>query len=126
MSAPRSDAGLLDLEQLRAVAQLGGEDSYLRRLYDGFADDARRTLARMREYAVCGEAVSLAREAHRLKGGSGSIGAVGFSRGCQEIERRARQLGTLDVKGPIAEAHLLLDEAQRLLDATLAELRAGG
>ena len=111
--------GLLDREQLRALAQLGTEQSYLLRLYSGFADDARRALQRMRWYAECGETVLLAREAHRLKGGSGSLGAVAFSRGCQEIERRVRESGALGLDGPIAEA-------QRLLDATLAELRSGG
>lgn len=113
-----SARGLLDQQQLRAVAQLGAEDGYVLRLYDGFAHDARRALERMRRYAECGEAALLAREAHRLKGGSGSLGAAAFSRGCQAIERRARERGVAGLEGPI-------DEARRLLEATLAALRAG-
>ena len=119
---------LLDRDQLRRLADLAdaSDAAFLAGLYELFTGDARETLERMRELVRTGDAARLAREAHRLKGSSGSIGAAGFSRGCLAIERRARELGAAGLEGPIAEAQLLLDEAQRLLEATLAELRAGG
>ena len=116
MSCAAPDA-LLDLEQLRALSEMvdGPDDLPLRALYDVFADDARRSLEHMRELWRCGDAQLLAREAHRLKGSSGSIGAAGFSRGCREIEHCAKQ-ACEDLEGRI-------DHAQRQLEATLSALR---
>ena len=109
---------LLDRAQIRRLADLGDASGarFLLNLYELFTGDARSTLERMRELARAGDGARLAREAHRLTGSSSSIGASGFSRGCLEIERRAREHGVAGLEGAI-------DEARRLLEATLAALR---
>lgn len=113
-----ADEPLLDLEQLRALADLeseAGAFGYVAGLYELFAGDARQTLKRMRELLRCGDARSLMREAHRLKGSSGSIGAAGFSRSCREIEFCARMAG--------ADLDRWIDNAQSQLDETVSALR---
>jgi len=114
-----SCAELLDRDQIRLLTDLGDESGaiFLAKLYEVFSGDARATLGQMRDLARCGDRAQLVRVAHRLKGSSSSIGATGFSRGCLEIERRARLQETAELDGPI-------DEALRLLDATLIALRA--
>jgi HPt (histidine-containing phosphotransfer) domain-containing protein len=116
MSRAATD-GVLDLEQLRALSEMveGPDDLPLRALYEVFADDARRSLERMRELLRCGDAKSLAREAHRLKGSSGTIGAAGLSRGCRDIEFCAKQAGE--------DLERRIDHAQRQLEAALNALR---
>jgi len=108
---------LLDLEQLQALGEMdeGPGALQLRLLYDVFAGDARHALERMRELWRRGDLPSLAREAHRLKGSSGTIGAAGFARGCRDIEFCAKQ-GGKDLTDRI-------DHAQRQLEATLRALR---
>lgn len=108
---------LLDLQQVRLITELGESagPGFVARLYAIFGGDARAALERMRALAQSGESALLASEAHRMKGSGSSVGAAGFSRGCLEIERRARRRGIEGIEGPI-------DEAQRLLDATLAAL----
>jgi HPt (histidine-containing phosphotransfer) domain-containing protein len=121
MSAVRHDGAgeiLLDLEQLRALADLEADASgvrYLTGLYELFAGDARQALERMRAWSRQGDASALAREAHRLKGSSGSIGASGFSRHCRDIEACAR------MQGEDLDAHI--DQAMRQLETTVSALR---
>ena len=115
--------GLLDLEQLGALSELDSEDSYLRRLCEQFTVDASRALEQMRNHLAQGDTTAFAREAHRLKGSSASIGAVGFSRGCQEIEHYARASHAAAlVDGQAASQRI--EWAQSQLDATVLALRA--
>ena len=116
---PGQAENLLDVEQLVALADLddpGEAVGYLAWLHDQFAGDARQSLERMRELSRRGDALMLAREAHRLKGSSGSLGAARFSLDCLEIECRARSAGVVGVNE-------LIDAAQRRLGATVGALR---
>jgi len=109
--------GLLDLEQVRALADLedtSGEWN-LSKLFELFAFDASEALERMDELARSGDAQALERMAHRLKGSSVSIGAAGFSRDCREIE-----LGAGRADGDLP---LRIEHARHQLDATLGALR---
>lgn len=91
--------GLLDLDTVRELAELDGQAGapLALELLEAFAADARRTLLRMRVCAWLGDATTLAREAHRLKGSSGSVGAARLQAECLALERcaRAGDLGEL-------------------------------
>jgi HPt (histidine-containing phosphotransfer) domain-containing protein len=109
---------LLDLEQMRALAELDDGAGYLRELFALFADDAQQALRHMSELLRRGDAQSLVREAHRLKGSSGSIGAAELSRCCLEIEYCARGL-----RGTEVDLTQCISLAQRRLDETLSAVR---
>jgi HPt (histidine-containing phosphotransfer) domain-containing protein len=80
-------------------------------LLEAFACDAREALERMRDCARCGDAERVAREAHRLKGSSGSVGAARLSGECQVIERNARE-------GRCEALEARIEHALRVLDAS--------
>lgn len=83
--------GLLDLETVRDLAECGGGGgtAFALELLEMFAAEARRALLRMRVCAWLGDTAALAREAHRLKGSSASMGAARLAAECVELERRA-------------------------------------
>ena len=104
---------LLDLEiicDLAAVTADAGS-GFLRGVIDRFSADALETLERMHGYAASGDSASLAREAHRLKGSSSTVGAVRLAGECLEIERSARA-GVCTGMGP------KIEQARDVLDAT--------
>jgi HPt (histidine-containing phosphotransfer) domain-containing protein len=82
------------------------------RLLEDFALDARNSMERMRSFACSGKSCAIAREAHRLRGSSGSIGAAGLAQGYGEIELRALSGATTNLPAQI-------EETSRLLDATV-------
>ena len=118
MSGAVDPAALLDQSLIRVLGDLVDpkDEAFLRELYADFATDARDALQQMRSQLRRGEGALLAREAHRLKGSSGSIGAAGFSRRCREIEQLAREERA--GLGPS------LEHAERDLDATVRALDA--
>ena len=109
---------LLDFELLGDLTELedGPEGPYMARLLEDFAADARTAIARMRRLAGRGKACAIAREAHRLRGSSGSIGAPGLAQGYGELETRARSGAT----GVLAAE---IEATARLLDQTVAALQ---
>jgi len=82
-----------------------------------FASDACGCIERMRRHARNGDTASLASEAHRLKGSSGTVGAILLAGACQEIERSARA-------GICTGMELRLEQARDALDATRVGLIA--
>jgi HPt (histidine-containing phosphotransfer) domain-containing protein len=90
---------LLDLEVIDDLACLhttrGNEAA--RELLELFAADAHRSLMRIRVSAWLDDATTLCREAHRLRGTSGSVGAARLEMECAALERCAGEgdLGAL-------------------------------
>jgi len=84
---------LFDVEALGELATVHASqgEEFMRGLLELFAADAHRTLVSMRVSAWMGDAVALAREAHRLKGSSGSFGARRLEAECRVLERCARE-----------------------------------
>jgi HPt (histidine-containing phosphotransfer) domain-containing protein len=119
MSVRDGHDGPLDEDLLALLADLRDASGtrILAGMYEDFDGDARASLARMRELASREEREALAREAHRLRGSGGSLGARGFAEDCLEIERRARDAG-----GSRLEASV--EKAGRRLEATMGALRA--
>jgi len=103
----------VDHDVLRDLAGVSADSGsrFVLELAEVFTADARGTIERMRACARRGDCGTLAREAHRLKGSSGTLGAVGLAGACLEIERRARA-------GACGDAETRVDEALALLDAT--------
>ena len=115
----REPAGrLLDFELLDCLSELeeGAGNPYMAQLLEEFAADARTAIDRMRSLADCGKACAIAREAHRLRGSSGSLGAPGLAQGYGEIEMRARA-------GATRVLPVQIEATARLLDATMEALR---
>ena len=99
MDAATRTGELLDLEVIDDLASLyttrGNEVA--RELLELFAADAHRCLVLIRVSAWLGDAATLRREAHRLKGTSGSVGAARLGMECAALERCAEEgdLGAL-------------------------------
>jgi HPt (histidine-containing phosphotransfer) domain-containing protein len=110
---------LLDLAVIRELAEVTADSRYtfLRSLLESFAADARGALKRMHGHARIGDAASLAREAHRLKGSSGTVGAIRLAGECLEIERSARA-------GVCTGMEPKIEQALDVLDATRVGLAA--
>ena len=103
-------SALLDLRCVRELATLevGPGDTLLPHLLETFAEDTRITLEQMRASVRRCDPRLLARDAHRLRGGSSSIGAVQLAGELAEIERSARAGHALDVEARITRALDLL------------------
>jgi len=104
---------LVDHDVLRDLAGVCADSgsAFVLELTEVFAADARGAFERMRNSARQGDCTMLAREAHRLKGSSGTLGAIGLAGACLEIERRARA-------GSCGDVEIRVDDALALLDAT--------
>ena len=115
---PRSGQ-LLDLAVIRDLADVTADSgsAFLRSVMDRFAADALACIERMRCHVRNGDAASLAREAHRLKGSSGTVGAVLLAGECHDIERSARA-------GSCSGMEPRIDQARDVLDATRVGLVA--
>lgn len=118
MPLPRSGE-LLDLAVIRDLADVTADSGpgFLRSVLERFAVDARDCIERMRRHVRAGDAASLAREAHRLKGSSGTVGAILLAGECLEIERSARA-------GICTGMEPRLEQARDVLDATRVGLVA--
>ena len=117
------DHQLLDTQVVRELmgATSDSDGRFLRDLLETYASDARAALERMRRHAHVCDAPALAREAHRLKGSSATVGAIRLAASCFAIERAARD-------GVCAGLETNIDGALDILDATrvgLAEFFRG-
>lgn len=102
---------VVDYEVLRDLAAVGADSGsgFMRDLMERFASDARGSLERMRACALAGDAPLLAREAHRLRGSSGTVGAVALAGECLEMERRARAGSCAGIEARVEQALTLLE-----------------
>jgi HPt (histidine-containing phosphotransfer) domain-containing protein len=102
---------VVDYEVLSDLVQLGAGcgQGFLDRMLARFARDARDSLERMRACARVGDAPRLAVEAHRLKGTSGTLGAVALEGECRELERCARAGSCAGMEARVLNALTLLD-----------------
>ena len=78
----------VDLATLRSFEEAGveGEPDIVVELIDIYLESAPRLVAAVREAAAAGDAASLSRAAHNLRGGSASLGARRVAALCEEIE----------------------------------------
>jgi HPt (histidine-containing phosphotransfer) domain-containing protein len=80
--------GALDREVLARLRGLQGdkETDFVAELAGVFLEDARWGLQEVEEALQRGDAPAVERVAHKLKGGSGSMGARGMSSLCAQLE----------------------------------------
>jgi CheY-like chemotaxis protein len=118
MPGGRTTAGgdpVLDRERLAVL--LGGDPEAVNDILRSFAEDAPRTLARLREALAVGDATGVERAAHRLKGALLWITADAAAAHAEAVERQARS-GDLDGAGGTLGAlargvERVLEEARR-------------
>jgi HPt (histidine-containing phosphotransfer) domain-containing protein len=91
--------------------------TFMMDLMEMFVGDARTALERMRRHVLSNDAAALAREAHRLKGSSATVGAIRLAASCLAIERCAKN-------GICAGLETNIDGALDILDATRIGLAA--
>ncbi len=81
----------LDPDILQGLRELGeGDQDFLGELIDIYLEDSARLMARIEEAIRQGNADQVREAAHTLKGSSGNLGAVAFSKVCLEMEMAGR------------------------------------
>jgi HPt (histidine-containing phosphotransfer) domain-containing protein len=117
---------LIDRAVVREIAEVGDDATGTLRLLEGFAADARRTLSAMRDWALRGETAPLMHAAHRLKGSSGSVGAIGLAAECLALERCAREGRTAGLAGRIETALGVLEQTRAAFSYALGDSNMQG
>jgi HPt (histidine-containing phosphotransfer) domain-containing protein len=101
---------LLDVEVVKELIGVTAQDiAFIAELLRDYAADARQALERMDGYARQGDCAALAREAHRLKGSSGTVGALQLARECLAIEHAARGGTSRGLESTIVHASAVLE-----------------
>lgn len=98
MSGP-IDAATFD----QTLEMVGGDLGFLGELVAEYRTDGAMRVADMRAALAAGDAESLRRAAHTLKGSSASLGANDLADACRVVETAARE-GRLDDLGPKVDA----------------------
>jgi len=106
-SAELGGAPVLDVEVVRSLQELGGEDEpgLLLELVQLYLEDAEERVDCIRSSREIRDVEAVARMAHALKSASANLGAKGFSRSCSELELAARG-GDWDQVGPLVDKAL--------------------
>ncbi len=127
--APGEEAGLgplppapLDLAALDHLRKLStGSEDLLGTLIQTYSTSSADDLSALRQLAAAGSWSDVARVAHRLKGGSLSLGAVRVAAVCVAIEERVRSTRTAEVGPLVAHLEQELVSAQSALDKVMRE-----
>lgn len=88
-SPSTEDLFTIDPSVLDELGAAGGAE-LVREIVALYVVDARDQMRLLRQAAEKGDASSVQQAAHRLKGGSGNVGAAGIAQKCLEIEEQAR------------------------------------
>lgn len=107
---PVAAPGLLDHDRLADLER--GSPGLARRLADLFQAEAARSLAALQGAAAAGDHGTLRREAHRLGGAAGNVGAAAVRRLVTEIEQSVDS-------GDLARVPGLVDDVAAALVATV-------
>jgi signal transduction histidine kinase/CheY-like chemotaxis protein/HPt (histidine-containing phosphotransfer) domain-containing protein len=109
--------GSLDLQALGLLRELsaGGED-ILGEVVRTFAASSAGDLAALRRLTAEGRWCDVEQTAHRLKGGSGCVGAVRVAAVCAAVEERVRAARTDEVGPLLTRLGRELEEAGKALD----------
>ena len=98
--------------------RVGGDEQTFVELCEAFLDDAPKRLELLRAAVVAGDARTVQREAHALKGSAGAFDA-------HEVVTVARQLEQLAATGDLTDAHHLWKLLEARSQGLLAAVRAG-
>jgi HPt (histidine-containing phosphotransfer) domain-containing protein len=119
-AVPQTFAEPVDLALLASYEeiQLDGEPDLIVELIDLYLEDAPRRVASMRESLSSVNWLSVKREAHGLRGSSGSLGVLQMALICGEIEAAD---GTESHSTVAAQLSCLERELERVVPIFLAE-----
>jgi HPt (histidine-containing phosphotransfer) domain-containing protein len=98
--------------------ELGGDPEFLVEVVEAFLGDSPPRIEALRESLASGDAATLGRAAHSLKGSSGNFGAMRMQTLCADIERLSRA-GHL---APLAQLVAQTEREYALVAERLAEL----
>jgi CheY-like chemotaxis protein/nitrogen-specific signal transduction histidine kinase len=107
-------AGLRNLQQ-------EGKPDVLKRLIGVFISDTQSKLVALREAAEQGEAQTLERVAHTLKGSSASLGAKEMAATCTELETFTRSGNLSKISDLLARLEVEFERAREALTAELTK-----
>jgi HPt (histidine-containing phosphotransfer) domain-containing protein len=89
-AAERGGDPVVDVDILRDLRDMGGEDAFVAEIVQLFLEDTTRRLPDLERALAEGRVADVAREAHTLKSASSNLGATAFSSACAELETLAR------------------------------------
>jgi PAS domain S-box-containing protein len=114
---PGPSSDVIDGDQLASLRALdGGDGVFLSDLLESFLTSSAQALKALAASAAAGDALALAREAHRFKGEASTLGATGVAALCAELEALPAPLdGT---------AAALVARVEREMERVRAVLRA--
>jgi two-component system, sensor histidine kinase and response regulator len=108
--------GPLDRAIVESLLELGGREM-LSELVEMFCDDVSSGLSSLKEAAERGDASSVGRTAHTLKGGSGNMGARRLATVCAELEK-------VGASGDLASAPALIERLEAEFERARPALEA--
>jgi len=97
--APAQESPVPVLDRGALLSTLGGDRELAQQIIMEFLADVRRQLGVLRETAESGSMEQLARQAHALKGASGTVGALALRVEAERLEADARQAGEERLEG---------------------------
>ncbi|MEM9539702.1 MAG: response regulator [Cyanobacteria bacterium P01_E01_bin.42] len=105
----------IDREYLQEIT--GGDREFEEELLQSFLNDARSDLESAKQTFAGGEAISLARHIHRIKGGAASIGALAVFEASRQLEElvRDRQLDSRSIPILLSQIEVGLVEIKAFL-----------
>jgi HPt (histidine-containing phosphotransfer) domain-containing protein len=103
-----------DLERLASIS--GDDAEFERELAGEYLAQTRKLLVQIAQSIESGDAATLRRDAHTLKGSSLTVGAEGLGAMGAELERNAGQADPALLSEVLARAQAGLAAAERLLD----------
>jgi CheY-like chemotaxis protein/HPt (histidine-containing phosphotransfer) domain-containing protein len=117
--------GLLDASMVSSLHSLATNPAVgpkqIGEMLTTFRYDADATLNSLHDAAAAGDLAAVAREAHRLAGGSGTVGAGRFRLVCKEIEYHAKAGREDETRRLDAQLDELLDRTWEMLSVEFAD-----
>jgi signal transduction histidine kinase/CheY-like chemotaxis protein/HPt (histidine-containing phosphotransfer) domain-containing protein len=124
-AVPGDHDGLLDTSMVASLHSLAANPAVgpqqIGEMLITFRYDADGMLSSLHEAAAEGDLAGVAREAHRLAGGSGTVGAGRFRLVCKELEYHAKAGHEAEARGLDASLDELLDRTWEVLSVEFAE-----
>ena len=100
----------------RAVEEFEGDEEFLMEVLEGFVNNVRAQIGRIRQAILDSEPEVVRREAHSIKGGAANLTADGLSTTALEMERIGKSgdlKGGLEALGKLEEAFYCLEAYAR-------------
>jgi len=86
VSEPTFDAGVLDLEMIHSLEEIGGSRDFVKALVDRFIVDSKLLMSQIRNHYEAGNQLRVLDGLHTLKGVAGNVGASRLFNACMEAQ----------------------------------------